>query len=127
MVLLNRLDIVGDGILHIHKRLTARCVVVTTTVEVATSKGVYIYTAVAAERNADKATLLLGEHCRHFNLLYREWIVYKTLAVALLEPELTHLILGQREVGNSTLEQSLHLAIDNIAKQTRTTLGTSTC
>ena len=66
---------------------------------------------------------MLGEDCRHTHLLYRQRIVHKALVVALLEPETTHLRLGERHIRHRTLTQGLHLAVDGVAEQSRTTLG----
>ena len=111
-----------DGICHIHKRLTTRSILVSTAIEVALSKDIDIYIASRAQRHTDEVGML-GKHRRHLHLLNLQGVVHKALAIALLEPEATHLLLSERHIGNRSLAQQLHLAVDGVAKQAGTTLG----
>ena len=105
----------GNGFGHRDKRLTASSILMTATFEVTASEEVYVHITARAQRHTDKI-VMLHEDSRHTHLLDCERIIHKALAVALLEPEATHLLLGERHMGNSAVMEDSHLSIYHIAK-----------
>ena len=61
--------------------------------------------------------MVLDEYGRHLHLLDGERVVDETFAVALLEPEAAHLLLGERQMGHGALAHDAHLAVYDVTEQ----------
>lgn len=64
-----------------------------------------------------------NENRRHFHRLDRKSVIHEPLAVAGLELKPAHLALQKRHIGDRTVVDHLHLAVDRIAEQPGTALG----
>ena len=75
-----------------------------------------------SKRHPDK--LMRGnEDRRQLHRLDRQGIIHEPLAVAGLELKPAHLALQKRHIGDRTVVDHLHLAVDGIAEQPRAALG----